>query len=158
MRRFLLALLVLAACEPDPPPDEPGSITGACVRSFRPTLEAWETRFGRAPEGCAYLDTQVDVQLVAAEDMPCDDEPGSIVVGCTVLDADDGSNDAIYLLEGRLLSQLVDTSVHEWVHVLAACVDGDIDADHLRARLWATYGAETVELQAQASAEIGECL
>jgi len=151
-RAVIFALFALAACEaPDPPPDEPG-IAGACVRSFRPTLEAWEVRYDRVPEDCAYLDRVYPVQVVSADEMPCEDEPGSIIVGCTVED------DAIYLLEGRLPVQLVDTSVHEWVHVLAACVDGDIDADHLRAGLWGVYGAETVEIQAQAAAEIGECL
>jgi hypothetical protein len=154
MRFMLLLVLALAACEahaPDEPPDEPG-IMGACERSFRPTLKAWEAELGRVPEGCAYLDAEYVVQLVSADEMPCEDEPGSIIVGCTV------EGDAIYLLDGRLPAQLVDTSVHEWVHVLASCVDGDIDADHLRGELWGTYGYETVEFKAQLSAEIGECL
>ena len=53
---------------------------------------------------------------------------------------------------------LVDTSVHEWIHALAQCVDGAMDVDHLRGELWGDYGGESVEIQAQASAEIGECL
>lgn len=153
MRRLLfLALLALTACaaEPDPPP--PCSTTGACVRSFRPTLQAWEAEHGRVPDDCAYLDAVYPVQLVSAEELPCEDEPGSIVVGCIVRD------DAIYLLAGRLPAQLVDTSVHEWVHALAGCVDGDIDAEHLRAELWRTYGPETVEFAAQTAARTGECL
>jgi hypothetical protein len=149
---WMLALaLALVACG-SPTPDEPG-ITDACVRSFRPTLKAWEAALGRVPEGCAYLDAEYVVQIVSADEMPCAPEASTeLVIGCTV------PGDAIYLLEGRDVVQLVDTSVHEWVHVLAYCVDGDLDRYHLRAGLWALYGAETVELQAQASAEIGQCL
>ena len=150
--QVLLAVL-LFACVPDEPADEDEhAVTGACERSFRPTLKAWEAALGRVPEGCAYLDSEYVVQLVSEDEMPCEDEPGSIVVGCTV------EGDAIYLLEGRLPAQLVDTSVHEWVHTLASCVDGDIDADHLRGELWGEYGPNTVEFSAQVSAEIGECL
>jgi hypothetical protein len=42
--------------------------------------------------------------------------------------------------------------------LLERCVYGAFDLDHLRAQLWAVYGADTVELQGQAAAEIGECL
>lgn len=144
-----MCIVAWAACGPAPAPD-PG-ITRACVRSFRPALQAWEREHGRVPDDCAYLDAVYPVQLVSAEELPCEDEPGSIVVGCIVRD------DAIYLLEDRLPAQLVDTSVHEWVHALAGCVDGDIDAEHLRGELWRTYGPNTVEFAAQTAAEIGAC-
>lgn len=141
----------LSGCEPADPPAEPG-ITGACVRSFRPTLEAWEAEFGRVPEECAYLDAELDVQLGSEAEIPCAPEASTeLVVGCL-------HGDVIYLLEGRDDGLLVDTSVHEWTHALARCVDGDPDRYHLRGELWAQYGPETVELQAQASAEIGACL
>lgn len=148
--RALLVFALLTACAPDEPP-APG-ITGACSRAFRPTLDAWEAELGRVPSDCAYLDSVYPVQVVSADELPCEDEPGSIIVGCTV------EGDAIYLLEGRLPAQLVDTSVHEWVHTLASCVDGDIDADHLRGELWGEYGPNTVEFTAQVAAEIGQCL
>ncbi|HYC44486.1 MAG TPA: hypothetical protein VED01_03280 [Burkholderiales bacterium] len=151
MRRVLLLALLAMACAPAPS-DEP-AITAACVRSFRPTLAAWESVHGRVPEDCAYLDAELDVQLASEDEIPCAPEASTeLVVGCMV------PGDAIYLLEGRDDVQLVDTSVHEWVHALAHCVDGDADRYHLRGELWAQYGPESVELQAQASAEIGECL
>lgn len=151
MRRvLLLVLLALAACEA-PAPDDPG-ISGACVRSFRPTLEAWEAELGRVPEQCAYLDAKQDVQLASEDEIPCAPEASTeLVIGCY-------QSGAIYLLEGRDDVQLVDTSVHEWVHALAECVDGDMDREHLRGELWADYGADTVELQAQAGAQLGSCL
>ena len=150
MRRLLVVLL-LCACAPTPT-DAPTSVSGACQRSFRPTLEAWEAARGRVPDTCAYLDAEYAVQLVEQGELPCDAAgDNELLVGCT-------QGDTIYLLRGRDNVQLVDTSVHEWVHALADCVYGDVDRDHLRAGLWALDGAETVELQAQASAEIGRCL
>lgn len=149
----LLALaLLLTACAPDEPPAEP-AINGACERAFRPTLQAWEAALGRVPEGCAYLDAEYDVVLASEAAIPCAPESSvELVVGCTV------PGNAIYLLAGRDDVALVDTAVHEWVHALAHCVDGDVDRYHLRGELWAQYGPDTVELQAQAGAEIGECL
>lgn len=151
MRVLLCLLAVFAACGPSAPPAP--SITGACARSFRPTLEAWEAQLGHVPDECAYLDTQYDVQLVDREaQLPCPAPAvNETLVGCT-------QGKTIYLLRGRDDVELVDTSVHEWVHALAQCVYGDPDADHLRAGLWALYGAESVEIQAQASAQIGRCL
>ena len=55
--------------------------------------------------------------------------------------------------------ELVNTSVHEWIHALAQCVDGDMDRDHLRVELWAGLSdADSVEVEGQAFSEIGECL
>jgi hypothetical protein len=152
VNRLVILLVALAACAPVA--DEmPGVSSGACVRSFRPTLEAWESSLGRVPSKCAYLDTEYSVQLVSASDIPCDMEPGGIVVGCTVQPGQE-----IYLLNGRTQSALVDTSVHEWTHALAQCVFGNMDREHLRAWLWAPYGAGSIEIQAQASAVVGPCL
>lgn len=152
MRQLLCFVLLLIGCEQTAGREEP-RITRACIRSFAPALDAWQAELGRVPEACAYLDAELDVQIVSEAEIPCAPESSSeLVVGCFV------PGDAIYLLESRDLIQLVDTSVHEWVHALAHCVDGDSDRYHLRAGLWAQYGADTVELQAQASAEIGGCL
>lgn len=152
---FALLALLLAACEPDPPPTKPG-ITGACVRSFRPTLREWEARYGRVPEACESLDVDVDVMLASMQEIPCPAEsPLELVIGCY---QPSNGDDVIYLIETADGGLLVDTSVHEWVHALADCVLGYPDILHLRGDLWAQYGTDTVELQAQASAEIGECL
>jgi hypothetical protein len=152
MRRLFVALLVLVACDTPAPPDDPG-ITRACIRSFAPTLKAWEAAFERVPDECRYLDGEVIVQLVSADEMPCD-EP----IGVNETRTECFHGDVLYLNEDLDDVALVDASVHGWTHALADCVYGAPDVDHLRARLWAVYGAETVELQAQASAEIGECL
>lgn len=144
----------LSGCAPDRTP-EPG-ITRACVRSFAPTLAEWEARHGRVPDECAYLDSEVDVVLASKDEIPCPVEaPLELVIGC--YQGSDGE-DVIYLLEMSDNGLLVDTSVHEWVHALADCVLAYPDIRHLRGDLWAQYGADTVELQAQAAAEIGECL
>jgi hypothetical protein len=153
---WLLLTLAMSACAPADPPDRgPQEITGACQRAFRPTLEAWELELGRVPSDCAFLDSTYSVELFSAAGLPCDDPgPGEVVTGCT-----EQPTMAIYLLDGRTNVELVDTSVHEWIHALADCVDGDMDRDHLRSELWDELsGAESVEIQAQASAEIGECL
>lgn len=154
MRHCLWLLLTLAACA-SAAPDDPQTITGACQRSFRPTLEAWEAELGRVPAECAYLDTEYSVQVLPASELPCDPPgPGELVTGCTVQPLQ-----AIYLLGGRTNVELVDTSVHEWIHALADCVDGDMDRDHLRVELWADLSdADSVEVQGQAFSQIGECL
>lgn len=147
----LLGLLFTASCDPSKP--SVPVITGACTRSFRPTLEAWEAVRGRVPETCAYLDTVYAVQLVSEAEIPCEKETNGLIVGCT-----QPEERTIYLLKGRSASELVDTSVHEWVHALADCVDGDRDTNHLRGELWGDYGVDAIEVQAQAAAVIGGCL
>lgn len=154
MRRILWIILALAACAPAPD-DDPQEIIGACQRSFRPTLEAWEAELGRVPDECAYLDSVYSVQVLSASELPCDPPgPGELVTGCTVQPLM-----AIYLLgDGRTNVDLVNTSVHEWIHALAQCVDGDMDRERLRVELWAPFGAASVEIQGQAFSQIGECL
>jgi hypothetical protein len=144
----------LPACESGAASDEASGITRACYRSFAPTLVAWEDALVRVPERCAYLDKLYTVQLANTGEIPCTTEASNqTVAGCTTPE-----DHTIYLLASGDNVQMTDTSVHEWVHALADCVDGDRDADHLRAELWADYGPNSVEAQAQASAEIGECL
>jgi hypothetical protein len=145
-------LLLLMSCE-QPQPATEQQITGACHRAFRSVLEAWESELGRVPQLCAYLDADYDVQLVAAGELPCEEpaSEGAVLVGCT-------HEQVIYLLRGRDDIALIDTSVHEWLHALAECVDGTADRDHLRGRLWIDYGANTIEAQALGSVEIGKCL
>lgn len=151
MRRFLALFALLAACESSQPATET-VITGTCIRSFRAVLEAWEAARGRVPEECAYLDADYDVELVGAGELPCEPAgPGGKLVGCT-------QGQVIYLLRGRDELDLVDSSAHEWIHALSDCVDGTLDAEHLRSDLWIEYGADTIEAQALAGVEIGKCL
>jgi hypothetical protein len=167
MKRYLWLCLIVSACAPAPGDKPSGELTGACVRSFRPTLEAWEAELGRVPAECAYLDQEYSVELFSAAELPCDDPgPGEQVLGCT-----EQPTMAIYILKrrgrrvlvhhghkSRTNVELVDTSVHEWIHALADCVDSDMDLEHVRVELWAPFGAESVEIQGQAFAEIGDCL
>lgn len=158
MRRLLalLAIALATACLPaadEPAPDAGEGIANACMRSFPPTLEAWQAQFGRVPSECAYLDAWYTVQLVDASEIPaaaCEPEPG--LVACT-----SPGERTIYLVRGRDDVALVDSSVHEWVHAIARCVNGDADRGHSRAGLWAPYG-ESVEVQGQASAVVGTCV
>lgn len=153
MRCFLVVVLLLVcACDVPADHEEPG-ISRACVRSFAPTLEEWEARFGRVPGMCSRLDAQIYVQLVAAADMPCNGE-----LGVNQVRAECASGDVLYLNQSLDDVALVDASVHGWVHFLNRCVNGSLDVDHLRAELWSVYGPDTVELQSQASAGSGECL
>lgn len=153
IRVVVACMLLLAACANDDQPSPTETvITGACNRSFRAVLEAWELEFGRVPEPCAFLDAEYPVQVVTADELPCDRAPaGAELVGCL----HDG---VIYLLRGRSELELIDSSVHEWIHALAACVDGTPDELHVRGELWIDYGPDTIEAQALASVEIGKCL
>jgi hypothetical protein len=153
----LWLLLALSGCAPESDrPTEP-VITRACVRSFAPTLAAWQAQFGRVPDRCSTLDAETEVQLVSAAEMPpppyCElPEDGEELAGCTV-------GDVIYLLDGRDELATVDTSVHEWVHRLAGCVLSSADRDHVNAKLWIEYGVEAVEAQVHFHGlTYGECL
>lgn len=157
MRRLIAALAALAllACAhvQASGPKSDTRVADACVRSFRPTLHAWEASQGRVPEGCAYLDMHYAVQVVSAADMPCKATAhNELIVACL-----HPQSRVIYLLAGRDDVQLTDSSVHEWVHALVYCAAGGLDEMHLRAGLWALYGANSVEAQAQAAAVIGPC-
>lgn len=151
---LLFVAALLTSCVDEPDPDEP-VVTMACVRSFADVLAEWNVyATERVPAKCEHLDSDYDVQLVGAEEMPpqcADDGPGTQVVGCTV-------GHVIYLLQGRDQIATVDTSVHEWVHALSACVYGDPDVDHNRSGLWEKYKPDSVETRAQAAAVTGECL
>lgn len=87
-KRWLTALLMMSAMACGTPSTaghghDDQVITGACQRSFRPTLEAWENALGRVPSECAYLDTEYSVQVLPAADLPCDQPgPNEIVAGC----------------------------------------------------------------------------
>lgn len=157
-----LALVMLAlGCAAQPPVTRPNApvLTSACVRSFLPTLRAWEARFGRAPDKCSRLDMEYRVHLVSASELAhagcdCVCSSSGQLVGCTTQ-----PDRAIYLLDGRSQVETTDTSAHEWIHATEQCVRGDMDVDHARSGLWERNdGAESVEIQAQASAAIGDCL
>jgi hypothetical protein len=139
--------IVLLGCAADAPSiGQTTYVTRACVRSFPTTLQAWEAVYGRVPRQCEFLDREYSVQLVEVADMPCPHVVG--LVGCT-----EPSTRAMYLLRGRDDLATLDTSIHEWIHALSDCVFGDVDREHARPRLW-----DSIEAQAQASAEVGECL
>ena len=150
----IMLALILSSCTDAHEPAEP-VVTMACIRSFATTLAEWERNAGeRVPKQCQFLDADYEVQLVSAADMPREcisGGEGTEVVGCTL-------GGVIYLLDSRDAIERVDTSVHEWVHALSQCVYGDVDQYHLRAGLWASSGAESTEVQAQAAAVLGECL
>lgn len=161
MRCVIAAVLfVMSGCAAqDPVPRASGQpLTGACVRSFLPTLRAWEARFGRAPDECQLLDAQYRVHVVSADELAaagcdCVCSVSGQLVGCTTQ-----PDRQIYLLSGRTNVETTDTSAHEWVHAIEQCVHGNMDVDHARPQLWErNSGAASVEIQAQASAEIGEC-
>lgn len=148
-----LVTTVSNGCASDEPTG-PAPITRACYRSFAPTLDAWQGALLRVPEECTLLDQEYTVSQVLSESIPCRPASSSeVVVGCTVPRTQD-----IYLLAGRDDLATTDSSVHEWIHALADCVSGDADYDHLRASLWAEYGADTVEAQALGNVTTGECL
>jgi hypothetical protein len=154
MKRIVLLLLALfcVACEADPPKDE-NQITAACRRSFADVLQAWEAELGRVSEACDSLDAMYAIQVVSEDEMPCEEGIGDNQArgGCFL-------GGVLYLLEHRSNSALVDSAVHEWVHALAQCIDGDVDRFHLRVELWGDYGTDTIEVEARANAQIGECL
>lgn len=101
-----------------------------------------------------YLDSQYTVQLASTAEIPCMAANGAeLVGGCTT-----PRDRTIYVLAGRDVVATRDTSVHEWLHTLLDCVYHDADRDHMRAEIWAPYGADTAEIQAQAFAPAGSCL
>jgi hypothetical protein len=145
--------LSASGCAPNEP-DDPG-ITRACIRSFAPTLDAWEVALGDVPAECRALDTKYDVQLVSADEMPCDDP-----LGMNEVRAECVSGAVVYINEALDDLQQLDASVHGWIHALSTCVYGDPDKDHLRHQLWAVYENENaVEFQAHFyGVETGSCL
>lgn len=157
MRLFLLCMLFAAlGCAAEPDPDPP--ITRACYRSFAHVLDAWTyAGLPRVSDECADLDVKYTVGLYTRQqDVPCSAEstPNGLVVGCAMTELQ-----MIYIADlGDDYAAMTDTSIHEWIHALAHCVDGDADPDHLDGDLWQVYGADTVEIEAAARATAGECL
>lgn len=153
---LLLSLLLATACASERAAPTPNAPTGACVRSFRAVLEAWETLSRtRVPEECAFLDAEYNVVL--ARDIPeCEGEPIGVneqTAACTL-----PAQRTILILDALDDLQRLDMSVHEWIHALSDCVYGDPDTEHLRAGLWVRFGTQSTEAQAFAGTEPGECL
>ena len=146
-------MVLLAACAAEDP-REHIPIHGACVRSFATTLAEFERYRGeRVPQQCAFLDEDYEVFLVPRDEFPEDCQRAN-VVGCT-------KGLQVYIDEDLDPIERVDTSVHEWIHVLSRCVDKDVqmDRDHAMPGLWTRNdGQKSVEAQAQAAAVLGECL
>lgn len=98
------------------------------------------------------LDKDNAVQVVTPAEFPTECQLGPAeLLGC----APPG---VVLLRAGLGTTTLIDTSVHEWFHKLLECVFNDPDREHMRANVWGYYGANTAEVQAQAAAQIGECL
>lgn len=162
MRRLLALLtfaLTICACDngsTKPPPDTEQHVFGACYRNYVATLNAWTDQVGRVPPECAELDRDYTIQITQEENIPCALEQGpsdhELWIGCTQPD-----ELTIYLLDERTNAEKLDTSVHEWVHALAECVDGDMDLLHARAELWEGYEGLPVETLALTDLVIGQC-
>jgi len=158
MRRCLLLLVLFSmACTADPAPDGP-VITRSCKRSFSTTLDAWRAKLGDVPEDCELLDQTVDLQVTDISHTPCT-EP----VGVNEVRRECTQPGVIYLNQELDDFELVEAAIHGWVHEIADCADGALDTDHLRSELWEIYGvpgggAGSVEVDALARAEYGECL
>jgi len=155
----LWLLLAFAACAPSAPTD-PGEppITRSCKRSFSTTLDAWRSKLGDVPAECALLDQTVDLQVIDFANTPCT-EP----VGVNEVRRECTQPGVIYLNRELDDYELVEAAIHGWVHEVAYCANGDLDADHLRAELWEVYGVplggvDSVEVDALTRAEYGECL
>lgn len=153
-----ILIFLLFSCNPQVPEVEtlPQQITHACSRSFYPTLLAWESVFGRAPTQCQSLDKVYTVYMANTTDMAACKSLGSnqLTTGCT-----ETILRTILLLKGRSQLQLVDSSIHEWIHVLAYCVFREADYEHVNPKLWEGYGSNTVEVLVHFhNVEIGSCL
>lgn len=127
----------------------------ACLETFDVVVEGWERMRGPVPVECLDLPAVYTVELVSADEMPCQWvtlKKGQRIVGCTIAE-----EQRMYLLEGAGETTLVDYSAHEWIHALQACVEGFGAGGNLHAEpeLW---GPQSVLTFAQTHAALGECL
>jgi hypothetical protein len=157
---FALALVVAGCAEGTADAHEGRVSRGACYAALEPTLAAWTTVLDEhvRPECMALLKTY-RIELVAQADMPCD-LPGTNVSargnrnvnGCTK-----ESRKTIYLLDGMNDADTVDVAVHEWVHAIAGCENGDPDKNHVDPELWDADWSGVLGL-GRASSPLGPCL
>lgn len=160
---FVFALLS-QGCAPDEPADpapDAGEVSGVCWRAFSSVLGAWVDQYGaRVPAECEVLDRSWRVALGTEADMAACPPAGphQVLRGCT-----SPTERTVYVL-GTLDEALRrDVAIHEWVHVLSHCVDGDLDRSHSVYELWmgdaqGGAGFGSVEGKAQADAPYGDCL
>jgi hypothetical protein len=155
VRRALLPvlLLALASCAVSET-DRPRVEARACFEAGVEVVSAWTAVRGLMPARCVDLLDRASIHVVDELPETCgaNTPDGKRTVGCAF-----GMPRAeIYLLRmGE--AQTVDIAAHEWVHVIASCVDEDVDSDHSDARIWGG-DLESVLGLAQASAPIGPCL
>ena len=157
---FIFALLS-QGCAPDEPSEPVPAVSGVCWRAFSSVLGAWVDQYGaRVPAECEVLDRSWRVALGTEADMAACPPAGphQVLRGCT-----SPTERTVYVL-GTLDEDLRrDTAIHEWVHVLSHCVDGDFDRGHSIYELWmgdaqGGAGFGSVEGKAQADAPYGTCL
>lgn len=120
--------VVLANERPATTP-EARAARGACYAAFDHVAAAWEQVAGPLSAECRSVADGFEVRLV--EVVPCKGPGGAPTDGCAVLE-----QNAVYVLEDQSPAGQVFTAAHEWVHVLAGCVDGDSDHDHVDQVLW----------------------
>lgn len=133
--RWLLPLLalLLPACVTEDDPE---------LLDYRPAFvaaeDAWEARFGRLPEECRTLRERAVVAETTIAELtktcPPEDPITQSTVGCFTHDQA-GVPFVLIASEGDQYERM-DTAVHEWVHLLAECVDGSSDGRHVRPELW----------------------
>lgn len=126
-----------------------------CDATFQAAVDAWDEAGGDLPDACRDLGSEYEVWVVdSTASLACDGEPLTAdgqVIGCVDTEA------RTLQLRENAANHLLSAEVHLWMHALADCALGDFDHAHLRAGIWASYGARSAERQAYAKAEIGGC-
>ena len=131
----------------------------------RATVAAWEEVVGPVSLECNQVAinaivTEVDTQDKFPESCKLNElPPTKIRVGCNVhriVQSDSGKveQDYIYILANRTTRSMLDSAVHEYIHLLSTCEYGDGDPDHIDAALWDRYGTNTVEAYGCANLEL----
>lgn len=131
---FALLALVLAGCAVgDVETPRPRIEANACFSSFANAVEGWDYFVGPVPAKCQHLDESYRI-VVTNGPMPCKASDPGRVVGCQMPD-----ERAIYIAADVSETKKVDISVHEWIHALSQCIDGDGDPNHLKLAAWGKH-------------------
>ena len=119
--------------------DDPADYEGA----RQATVEAWELVIGVVGTVCYQM--TMDTIITEVDVLEIKDK--SHVIGRTDIIRVDGEivQTQISILASRPESRKMDTAVHEYIHVLDACINGKDDVNHMKHKLWIDYGADTVE-------------
>lgn len=120
---------VLASERPSTTPEERAA-SGACWAAFDHVAEAWEEVVGPLPVECWAVPAGYTIELLTSEELGASPQ-GEVTYGRVFPDVG-----AIYVLESMSDGARTWVTAHEWVHALAACALGDMDAGHEDERLW----------------------